>query len=96
MAKQNKLYSISEIEPDYTLRMSNREGEIGKLDWSSGTLKFTGKADESAKVFFDFLKEYVDKYIEAKLKKKENNGGKSQKAVKIVAKSRSPYKYNIV
>jgi hypothetical protein len=26
---------------------------VGKLDWSDGTLKFEGEADESAQLFFD-------------------------------------------
>ena len=38
--------------------------EIGKLEITKEGLKFTGKADESAKVFFDCcLKNLVDEYI---------------------------------
>ena len=33
----------------------DNDKEVGKLDWSSGTLKFSGSADKSAKVFFGYL-----------------------------------------
>ena len=29
--------------------------EIGRLSWADGTFRFTGQADESAKVFFEAL-----------------------------------------
>jgi hypothetical protein len=31
--------------------------EIGRLSWADGTLSFTGNADESAKVFFEALRQ---------------------------------------
>lgn len=36
--------------------------EIGRLDWSSGEMQFTGNADQSAKLFFDNL---IAKNVEA-------------------------------
>jgi hypothetical protein len=36
---------------------------IGKLDWSSGKFIFTGEAEESAKIFFDFIKKYSNQLI---------------------------------
>ncbi len=38
---------------------------IGRMSWMTGELVFEGKADESAKIFFEFLKPYVDSYIQA-------------------------------
>jgi len=40
--------------------------EVGKLNWSTGELKFSGNADESAKLFFNFLKNYINEYIRLK------------------------------
>lgn len=28
---------------------------IGKLSWEDGTMKFSGSAEESAKIFFDYI-----------------------------------------
>jgi hypothetical protein len=36
---------------------------IGKLDWSSGKFIFTGEAEESAKIFFNFIKIYSNDHI---------------------------------
>ena len=45
---------------------------VGELKISKNGLKFNGKADESAKLFFDkYLKEIVDEYIKEVLKKEE-------------------------
>lgn len=38
-------------------------GNGAKLDWSTGKLEFSGDLDESAKVFFEFLKPMIDEYI---------------------------------
>jgi hypothetical protein len=42
---------------------------IGKLSWNNGYMEFEGEAAESAKVFFDFLKPYIDNYINDELDK---------------------------
>jgi hypothetical protein len=34
------------------------EDEIGRLTWDDGTLKFEGNAEESAKVFFEYLRQF--------------------------------------
>ena len=44
--------------------------EEGKMTWKKGYLEFEGKADESAKSFFDYLKKYVDAYIREECKEK--------------------------
>lgn len=43
------------VEPTYNIIFSNNNGEVGRLDFNDGVLKFIGEADESAKIFFDFL-----------------------------------------
>ena len=43
--------------------------EIGRLSWATGKFTFTGNAEESAKIFFNYhLKPFVDNYIESKSK----------------------------
>ena len=38
--------------------------EIGRLTWRGGKFSFTGKADRSARLFFDkYIKEIVDQYL---------------------------------
>jgi len=41
--------------------------EVGRISWENGELEFKGEIAESAKVFFDFLKPYIDQYIEEQL-----------------------------
>jgi hypothetical protein len=62
---------IKEVKVSYNMRFYNNtacgdEQLIGELNWTTGELVFTGKAQESAKVFFDYLKPYVDEYIKHK------------------------------
>jgi len=40
--------------------------ETGRLDWSSGELKFSGCVHGSTLVFFEFLKKCVDAYMSEK------------------------------
>jgi len=58
------------IAPSYAISFHNEAPmEIGRLSFASGTLVFEGKADESAKVFFEqFLKPMVDEYIRRECK----------------------------
>lgn len=57
--------------PVYDISFGGEHGEVGRLTFSDNQIHFTGKADESAKQFFDFLKQYVDGYIAEKLKNVE-------------------------
>lgn len=54
--------SISLYQPicrNIIFKGKNQE-DIGVLDWSSGIMKFTGDADESAQLFFDgIIKRYI-------------------------------------
>jgi hypothetical protein len=47
-----------DLLPNYNMTFNNKDGqEVGKLDFNGDTMKFIGNADESAKVFFDWLAE---------------------------------------
>lgn len=62
---------ITRTKPACSLIFLNDQfEEVGRFDWEKGELQFTGKVDESAKVLFDFLKLYIDDYIEWKTKNK--------------------------
>jgi hypothetical protein len=59
--------------PNTNLTIMGEGGKpVGTLTWETGELVFAGKADESAKMFFnEFLKPMVDSYIKEQLKGKE-------------------------
>lgn len=42
-------------KPNYNMTFSNADGVIGTLDFNGPEMVFTGKAEESAKVFFDWI-----------------------------------------
>ena len=48
-------YTICKTKPSYNVIFSNDGGEIGRLDFNGPEMVFTGKAAESAKVFFDYI-----------------------------------------
>lgn len=59
---------ISNI-PTYSMMFWDEKGnKIGTLDWSTGEMRFTGNISESAKIFFGFLKPYIDDYIKGTTK----------------------------
>lgn len=63
---------MEDFNPDkYTIKFFKDEHEeIGCLDFSTGVLKFDGKAEESAKIFFEaILKDLVDEYLKNNSKK---------------------------
>jgi hypothetical protein len=43
------------FKPDYNIGFHNNGKEVGKLDFNGSALVFTGEAEESAKVFFDWI-----------------------------------------
>lgn len=63
---ESLLLSISSC-PVYNISFGDEHGEVGRLTFSDNQIHFTGKADEAAKQFFDYLKQYVDGYIKEKL-----------------------------
>jgi len=64
------VFSSEVYTPPHNMTFTNEKGdEVGRLDFEK-EMKFTGNADESAKIFFEhFLKGYVDDYIKDLLKK---------------------------
>jgi hypothetical protein len=46
---------IGEIKPNYNIIFHNNGKEVGKLDFNGPAMVFTGDAQESAKVFIDWL-----------------------------------------
>ena len=55
MDKHDKTLSIGTIKPNYNISFHNNGKEVGKLDFNGSALVFTGDAEESAKVFFDWI-----------------------------------------
>lgn len=51
-----------------------KEKTVGKLDWSDGTMKFTGDADESAQLFFDGI---IKRFVQMKLPFSDTTSWKS-------------------
>jgi hypothetical protein len=49
------VFAFTEMKPNYNMTF-NRDGkQIGVLDFNGPEMTFVGDADESAKVFFDFI-----------------------------------------
>lgn len=47
--------SVFNFKPDYNISFHNNGQEIGKLDFNGPKMVFTGDAEESAKVFIDWI-----------------------------------------
>jgi hypothetical protein len=47
--------SVSNFKPNYNISFHNNSKEIGKLDFNGPAMVFTGDAEESAKVFIDWV-----------------------------------------
>jgi hypothetical protein len=47
--------AVLDLKPDYNIAFHNNGKEIGKLDFNGPALVFTGNAEESAKVFIDWI-----------------------------------------
>ena len=59
------------LKPDLSMTFYTREKIVGKLDWNDGIMKFSGSADESAKLFFDCV---IKKHTQGTLfEQKKNN-----------------------
>ena len=46
---------IAEFKPNYNITFNNPNGEVARFDFNGPELKFTGKTDESAKIFIDWI-----------------------------------------
>ena len=51
----DKILSVGTIKPNYNISFHNNGQEIGKLDFNGPAMVFTGDAEESAKVFVDWI-----------------------------------------
>lgn len=47
--------SVFNVKPNYNISFHNNGQEIGKLDFNGPAMVFTGDAEESAKVFIDWV-----------------------------------------
>ena len=47
--------AIRDMKPNYNISFHNNGKEVGKLDFNGSALVFTGEAEESAKVFVDWI-----------------------------------------
>jgi hypothetical protein len=47
--------AIRDLKPNYNISFHNNGKEVGKLDFNGSALVFTGEAEESAKVFVDWI-----------------------------------------
>ena len=53
--KQQGQLHLLDSKPNYNISFHNNGQEIGKLDFNGPALVFTGDAEESAKVFIDWI-----------------------------------------
>jgi hypothetical protein len=51
----DKILSVGTFKPNYNISFHNNGKEVGKLDFNGPAMVFTGDAEESAKVFIDWL-----------------------------------------
>jgi hypothetical protein len=54
---------IADIKPNHNIVMHNSQGEVGRLDFNGPAMIFEGDANESAKVFFDFVAQYFNQRL---------------------------------
>lgn len=54
-AKEQPALSIGNIKPNYNMTFHRDVKQIGVLNFNGPEMTFTGDADESAKLFFDFI-----------------------------------------
>ena len=57
-------FSIAAFKPNHNITFNNQENkQVGTLDFNGPEMAFVGDADESAKVFFDFVSKYFDQRL---------------------------------
>ena len=49
------VFAFTNTKPNYSMTFHRDDKQIGVLDFNGPEMVFTGDADESAKVFFDFI-----------------------------------------
>jgi hypothetical protein len=61
----NGILLINKFKPSYTITMNHSDGEVvGRFDFNGPKLIFTGDAEESAKVFVNYLTMIWDKRLQ--------------------------------
>lgn len=53
--RDSNTHKLITLSPAYKVIFHDSSGEIGVLDWSDGTMKFTGDADAAGQLFFDHI-----------------------------------------
>lgn len=66
---QTATLSISDIKPNYNMTFHKDGKQIGALDWNGPQMMFTGDAEESAKVFFDWVAQAFASRLEQERKR---------------------------
>ena len=51
-------YVIGDLKPNYNMVFHGETGECGRLDFNGPAMIFAGNAEESAKIFFDWIAQY--------------------------------------
>lgn len=59
--------------PNYTIKFFKDTGEIGCLDFNGPAMVFTGEAEESAKVFFDWIAKSFSQRLEEERRKGDHH-----------------------
>jgi hypothetical protein len=60
--------AVSNFKPNHNISFHNNGQEIGKLDFNGPALVFTGDAEESAKVFIDWVARFFHGRLEEERK----------------------------
>ena len=82
-APSNNLLVGTNNIPNYNMTFSNADGkEVGQLDFNGDTMKFSGNAEESAQVFFDWIAESFESRLLQERKREYD------RCVKLVERSR--------
>ena len=85
--------SIGAVKPNYNICFHQDGQEIGKLDFNGPTMIFIGNAEESAKVFIDWIAQSFENRLEEERKK---NTKKDELApIKSIATRENSKVYNI-
>jgi hypothetical protein len=82
-APSNSLLVGTNNIPNYNMTFSNADGkEVGQLDFNGDTMKFSGNAEESAQVFFDWIAESFESRLLQERKREYD------RCVKLVERSK--------
>ena len=46
-------YKVADPPKECNITFHNESEQVGELNWDDGVMRFEGKADESAQIFFD-------------------------------------------